>query len=124
MEKLFDVRCRFVTDAPVLHPQPYCRDPPLSHRPGSGDQRHQTWPGQNVEIRLSDEPASGIVLDGQGQWRRLFETTRVRQGMGLRIMRYRASLIGARVLLSTEQPSGGMASLCFLPKSQRQPHKK
>jgi nitrate/nitrite-specific signal transduction histidine kinase len=40
--------------------------------------------------------------------------------MGLHIMQYRASLIAARVLLQP-QTAGGLAVICFLPKTANTP---
>jgi signal transduction histidine kinase len=40
-----------------------------------------------------------------------------RQGMGLRIMHYRAGMIGARLTIE-KQPGGGTRLTCILPKSQ------
>jgi two-component system, LuxR family, sensor kinase FixL len=74
---------------------------------------------KSIEIRLSEEP-DRIVLTVKDNGTGFTPRSGGGQGTGLRIMQYRASLIGATVLLQPHT-SGGLAVLCFLPKSANTP---
>jgi PAS domain S-box-containing protein len=117
--KMFALQCRFVNSTPVLmhnhtaatHLYRICQEA-VSNAIKHGK-------ANSVEIHLSDEPRR-IVLMVKDNGTGFTSPSGGGQGMGLRIMQYRASLIGATVLLQP-QTAGGLAVLCFLPKTANMP---
>jgi signal transduction histidine kinase len=113
--KLFDVRCHFVNNAPVLiHSHTAATHLyRIAQEAVSNAVKHGK--AKSIEIHLSDEPQRIILMvkdNGTG----FKPPSGGGKGMGLRIMQYRASLIGARVLLQPPT-AGGLEVLCFLPKT-------
>jgi signal transduction histidine kinase len=117
--KLFDVQCRFVNGAPVLlHNHTAATHLyRIAQEAVSNAIKHGN--AKSIEIHLSDEPQR-IVLMVKDNGTGFNPPSGGGQGMGLRIMQYRASLIGARVLLQPHT-AGGLEVLCFLPKTANTP---
>ncbi len=118
-EKLFDVRCRFVNDSPVLIHNHAAATHLYRIAQESVMNAIKHGKAKSIEVHLSDEPER-IVLMVKDNGAGFTPRPGGGQGMGLRIMQYRASLIGARVLLQP-QFAGGLAMLCFLPKTANTP---
>jgi PAS domain S-box-containing protein len=114
-EKLFDVRCHLADGPPVLMHNfaaatHFYR---IAQEAVSNAIKHGN--AKSVQISLSDADDKLILMikdNGTG----FAQNPGAGKGMGLRIMRYRAGMIGATILLQ-QQPSGGAVVLCFLPKT-------
>jgi len=118
-EKLFDVRCRFAGGAPVLIHNPDVATHLYRIAQEALTNAIKHGKARSIEIKLS-AAADKIVLlikdDGAG----LAQPPGESAGMGLRIMRYRAGMIGATVLLEPRR-TGGAAVLCLLPAAANTP---
>jgi len=75
---------------------------------------------KSIEIRLTAEKER-IILSIRDDGCGLTTTAGNGKGMGLRIMQYRAGLIGAKALLQP-QARGGLALICQLPQSANAAH--
>jgi two-component system, NarL family, sensor histidine kinase NreB len=113
--KLFDAQCRFKNEGPVLihnhdaatHLYRIAQEA-VTNAIKHGKARY-------IEIRLAAEPER-VVLTIEDNGTGLAPGAEGGKGMGLHIMKYRAGMIGAQVLLQT-QPAGGTAVICFLPQN-------
>jgi PAS domain S-box-containing protein len=68
---------------------------------------------RNIEIELWSRPGElmlSVIDDGQG----LAADADIRSGLGMRTMRFRASAIGGRLLI-TRSPNGGNTVMCDVP---------
>jgi two-component system, NarL family, sensor histidine kinase NreB len=112
--KLFDVQCRFLNVTPVLiHDNTVAAHLyRIAQEAVANAIKHGKT--KSIEIHLSEE-SHRIVLMVKDSGTGFAVSFADKQGMGLRIMQYRASLIGARVLWQP-QIAGGLAVLCLLPK--------
>jgi len=117
--KLFDVQCKFVNHAPVLIHNHTAATHLYRIAQEAVGNAIKHGKAKNVEIELAEEPQR-IVLTVKDNGTGFTPRSGGGKGMGLRIMQYRASLIGARVLLQP-QTSGGLAVICFLPKTANTP---
>jgi signal transduction histidine kinase len=119
--KLFDVQCLFSNQDPVLIHNHAAATHLYRIAQEAVTNAIKHGNAKSIEIRLVAEPeriALAIKDNGTG----LGPGAEGGKGMGLRIMKYRAGMIGAQVLLQP-QPTGGTAVLCFLPKSANMTHK-
>ena len=118
--KLFDVQCRFVNSAPVLlHNHTAATHLyRIAQEAVSNAVKHGN--AKSIEIHLSDDTQSIVLMVKDNGTEFQPALSGGGQGMGLRIMQYRASLIGARVLLQPHT-AGGLEVLCFLPKTANTP---
>jgi two-component system, NarL family, sensor histidine kinase NreB len=117
--KMFEVQCRFVKNAPVLIHNHTAATHLYRIAQEAVSNAIKHGKAKAIEIRLSEEPQR-IVLMIKNNGVGFTPRSGGGQGMGLRIMQYRASLIGAKVLLQPET-AGGLAVLCFLPKTANTP---
>jgi PAS domain S-box-containing protein len=117
--KLFDVECRFVNNAPVLMHNDTAATHLYRIAQEAVNNALKHGKAKSIEIQLSEEPQR-IVLMVNDNGTGFTPGAEGGQGMGLHIMQYRASLIGARVILQP-QTVGGMAVICFLPKTNNKP---
>jgi PAS domain S-box-containing protein len=117
-EKLFDARCRFVNDSPVLIHNPAVATHLYRIAQEAVTNAIKHGKAKSVEINLSATADKMILMikdNGVG----FAQHPASGKGMGLRIMQYRAGMIGATVLL--QQQAGGAVVLCFLPKTANPP---
>jgi two-component system sensor histidine kinase NreB len=113
--KLFEVQCRFVNNEPVLVHNHAAATHLYRIAQEAVGNAIKHGKAKSIEIHLSDEPQRTVLTvkdNGTGFKPRSGSG----QGMGLHIMQYRASLIGAKVVLQP-QADGGLAVICFLPKT-------
>ncbi|MGA3178875.1 MAG: response regulator [Verrucomicrobiota bacterium] len=118
-ERLFDVRCRLLSDPPVLiHNHTVATHLyRIAQEAVTNAIKHGR--AKSIEINLSATPDNTVLMikdNGAG----LAQPPGAGTGMGLRIMQYRAGMIGARVLLQQQQ-NGGAIVLCFLPNTANTP---
>lgn len=113
-EKLFPVKCHFVFDEPVLlhdliastHLYRIAQEAvtnAIKHGKASRIEIHLSVPQDKIVLSIAD--------NGRGFSGKIGES----KGMGLRIMQYRAGMIGATLLVQ-RQAAGGMNVVCILPK--------
>ncbi|MGD1086830.1 MAG: response regulator [Verrucomicrobiota bacterium] len=117
-ERLFEVRCRLVCDAPVLIHNPVAATHLYRIAQEAVTNAIKHGKAKSIEISFSDTGEKIVLMitdDGAG-----FTQPAAATGMGLHIMRYRAGMIGATVLLRQQQ-TGGAVVLCFLPKTANTP---
>ena len=118
-EKLFRVSCRFQCDQPVLlhdnavatHLYRIAQEA-ISNALKHGQARH-------VTIHLTIAPPQIVLLvkdDGVG----LPKIPRKHQGMGLRIMQYRAGMVGGSLTVQRD-PDGGTSVACSLASRKKKP---
>ena len=112
--KLFNVRCHFECDRPFAFPDPHSAvhlyrivQEAMNNAIKHGHAR-QIWvrlevAGERVTLTVRDDGTGFTAPPADGQ------------GMGLRIMNYRANRIGARLELQTT-PAGGTCVLCAFPR--------
>src|SRR5262245_48876335 len=114
---LHGVNCTFECDEPVciLDNQAAMHLYRLSQEAVNNAVKHGR--GRNILISLSDDSdllSLTIEDDGRG-----FQATRESSsGSGLRIMRYRAELIGATLTIGRAEPHGTIVT-CLLPNPQK-----
>ncbi len=97
-------------------PQQCFRDAFVSHRPGSHQQRRQTWPGERIVISLKpagDEIALTVTDDGIG----FSDETKKSGGMGLHIMKYRAGVVDAALEVRSGVDGAGTTVACVFRKN-------
>jgi hypothetical protein len=114
-QRLFDVRCRFVNGGPVLLHDHTAATHLYRIAQEAVTNAIKHGKATSIEINLSATADEIILLikdNGAGLTRRPGDG----QGMGLRIMQYRAGMIGATVVLQPQQP-GGAVVLCSLPQT-------
>jgi len=116
---LFSVQCRFVNDAPVL----LDNFPAATHLYRIAQEavtnaiKHGKASSIEINLSAADDKIVLLIRDnGTG----FVQPPGAGKGMGLRIMQYRAGMIGATVLFQRQQ-SGGAIVLCFLPKTSTSP---
>ena len=111
-EKLFRVKCRFECPAPVyihdlITATPLFR---IAQEAATNAVKH----GKAKEIEISLETKlEKIILSVRDNGSGFSPPSGTTKGMGLRIMQYRAGMIGA-TLLFQRQSKGGTAVVCFL----------
>jgi PAS domain S-box-containing protein len=114
-EKMFNVKCSFQTGDPVLisdqaaatHLYRIAQDAvsnAIKHGKASAVEISLSNANDKILLAVSD---NGIGIRSQG---------RTATGMGLRIMQYRAGMIGATLLVQS-QGNGGTRIVCFLQKT-------
>jgi PAS domain S-box-containing protein len=114
-QRLFDVQCRFVNNSPVLIDNPIAATHLYRIAQEAVTNAIKHGKATSIEINLSATADQIILLikdNGSGLARR----PGAAKGMGLRIMQYRAGMIGASVALQQQQPAGAVL-LCTLPKT-------
>lgn len=114
-EKLFQVKCRFECPAPVDIQGLITATHLFRIAQESVTNAVKHGKAREIEISLEvklDKIILTIRDDGQG----FSQASGKTKGMGLRIMQYRAGMIGA-TLLFQRQAKGGTAVVCFLPVS-------
>ena len=120
-EKLFNVKCTFKTDGPVLisdraaatHLYRIAQEAvsnAIKHGKASAVEISLSGAHDKILLSVSDNGTGFGAPAGGGT------------GMGLRIMQYRAGMIGATLLVQA-QGGGGTRVVCFLQKTSSQPHK-
>jgi signal transduction histidine kinase len=107
------LKCRFLCPSPILlkttKPQatlPHCPEAvhnAVKHAEASKVVIHLVQQDGALRLRVSD--------DGKG----LPRTTKLRSGIGLRLMKYRATVIGAKLEVES-QPGRGVTVSCVLPR--------
>jgi PAS domain S-box-containing protein len=114
-QKLFGIRCQFVSDAPpaslsaaiAMHLYRIAQEAvtnAIKHGKAAAIEIQLSGQGDNLVLTISDN-GTGFGASPENA-----------PGMGLRIMQYRAGIIGA-TLLTQEQSGGGARIVCFLPKN-------
>jgi two-component system CheB/CheR fusion protein len=114
-EKMFNVKCSFQTGDPVLisdqaaatHLYRIAQEAvsnAIKHGKASAVEISLSNANDKILLAVSD---NGIGIRSQG---------RTATGMGLRIMQYRAGMIGATLLVQS-QGNGGTRIVCFLQKT-------
>jgi two-component system, NarL family, sensor histidine kinase NreB len=117
--KLFDIPCRFVNSAPVLIHNHVAAIHLYRIAQEAVSNAIKHGKAKFIEINLAEEHKR-IVLMVKDNGTGFTPPSGGGKGMGLHIMQYRASLIAARVLLQP-QNDGGLAVICFLPKTANTP---
>jgi PAS domain S-box-containing protein len=117
--KYFDVQCRFVNNTPVLMHNHTAATHLYRIAQEAVTNAIKHGKARGIEIHLLDEP-DRVVLMVKDNGTGFTAQPNAGQGMGLRIMQYRAGLIGARVMLQP-QMTGGLSVLCYLPKMANTP---
>jgi PAS domain S-box-containing protein len=118
-EKLFDVRCRFTNGRPVLVHNHAAATHLFRIAQEAIANAVKHGKAKAVEIRLASNPGRVVLRiedDGAGFGQPAGNGT----GMGLRIMHYRAGLIGATLAVKG-LAAGGVLVLCSLPKTANRP---
>lgn len=117
---LHDVNCSFECDEPVcvLDNQTAMHLYRLSQEAVNNAVKHAR--GQNILISLSDD-SEWLTLKIEDDGRGIQSTSESNSGSGLRIMRYRAELIGAKLSVGPAQPQGTIVT-CLLPHHQSAEH--
>jgi two-component system, NarL family, sensor histidine kinase UhpB len=118
-EKLFGVQCRLVQDAPVLMHNHVVATHLYRIAQEAVTNAIKHGKAKSIEINFS-ATTDKIILMIKDNGTGFAQPTGAGKGMGLRIMQYRAGMIGATVLLQQQQ-SGGAIVLCFLPKTADTP---
>ncbi len=118
-QRLFDVQCRFVNDTPVLMDNPIAATHLYRIAQEAVTNAIKHGKATAIEINLS-ATADKIILLIKDNGAGLTQHPGAGKGMGLRIMQYRAGMIGATVVLQPRQPAGAVL-LCVLPKSAGTP---
>lgn len=112
-EKLFGVKCRFECPTPV-----YIHDLIIAthlFRIAQESVTNAVKHGKAREIEITMETKlEKIILTIRDNGSGFSQPSTKTKGMGLRIMQYRAGMIGA-TLLFQRQSKGGSAVICFLP---------
>lgn len=115
VEEVFGIACRFHCEPPI-----FIRDENLAthlYRIAQEAVNNAVKHGRPTEIEID------VARDGEGMTMRIADNgsgiapaqdSKTAQGMGLRIMHYRAKMIGARLQVSENQESG-MSVSCHLP---------
>ena len=117
---LHNVHCSFECDEPVcvLDNQTAMHLYRLSQEAVNNAVKHGR--GQNILISLSDD-SELLLLTIEDDGRGIQTANESNSGSGLRIMRYRAELIGAKLSVGTAQPHGTIVT-CLLPHDQPAGH--
>jgi signal transduction histidine kinase len=118
-QRLFDVQCRFVTGAPVLIDNPIAATHLYRIAQEAVTNAIKHGKATSIEINLS-ATADKIILLIKDNGAGLTPHAGAAKGMGLRIMQYRAGMIGASVVLQPQQPAGAVL-LCSLAKTADSP---
>jgi PAS domain S-box-containing protein len=118
-QRLFDVQCRFVNDTAVLMDNPIAATHLYRIAQEAVTNAIKHGKATAIEINLS-ATADKITLLIKDNGAGLNQHAGAGKGMGLRIMQYRAGMIGATVVLQPQQPAGAVL-LCVLPKSDGTP---
>lgn len=114
-KKLFHVRCQFECPTPVYVHELMAATHlfRIAQEAVSNAIKH----GKAMEIKISLETKlDKIILTIKDNGSGFSQSSGKTKGMGLRIMQYRAGMIGA-TLLFQKQSRGGTAVVCFLPMS-------
>ncbi|MFN7138600.1 MAG: response regulator [Limisphaerales bacterium] len=112
-EKLFGVKCQFVCTQPVYVHELITATHLFRIAQEAVTNAIKHGKAKEVEISLAlklDKVVLAIKDNGTG----FSPAQQKASGMGLRIMQYRAGMIGANLLIQ-RQTSGGMNVICFLP---------
>jgi hypothetical protein len=118
-ERLFDVRCRFTGGAPGLVHNPAAETHLYRIAQEAVTNAIKHGKARSIEISLS-AAAGAIALSIQNDGAPFAHPRGDTAGMGLRIMRYRAGMIGAALQLEP-QPGGGAVVRCLLPAAANSP---
>jgi PAS domain S-box-containing protein len=110
--KLFNVKCQFVSESPVaLNDKAVAAHLyRIAQEAVSNAVKHGR--AKEIEIRWSSEAEQAVLSvtdNGQG-----FKPNVKPAGMGLRIMQYRANIIGGTLLIQNRQ-TGGVTVVCIIP---------
>lgn len=110
------VSCRFVCSEPIQINDPQCATHlyHIAQEAVTNALKHSH--AKHIAISL-DSRDRGILLSIREDGRGLTAPTNASAGMGLKIMRYRASLIGATLIIEPVTPSGTLVT-CLIGKEQ------
>jgi hypothetical protein len=110
-EKLFNVTCRFANQTPVLIQNQTVATHLYRIAQEAVTNAIKHGKAKEIEISLSTQAGQTVLaVDDNGSG---FVThPSAAAGMGLRIMQYRAGMIGATLLIQ-KRPSGGVTVVCF-----------
>ena len=113
---LHDLNCSFECDEPVcvLDNQTAMHLYRLSQEAVNNAVKHGR--GRNILISLADD-SEWLTLKIEDDGRGFHTDNEPHSGSGLRIMRYRAELIGAKLSVGPAQPHGTIVT-CLLPHHQ------
>jgi len=117
--RLFHVRCRFECPRTILVPDQAVAMHlyHVAQEAVSNAVRHAKAKQIVISLRKVD---AGIELQVRDNGRGLPSPSRRRKGMGLEIMKHRASVIGASITISRAR-NGGTILNCLLPRQQQGP---
>jgi two-component system sensor histidine kinase NreB len=111
---VFNTKCRFKDESPVLVHNHAAATHLYRIAQEAVTNAIKHGKAKSIEIRLATEPGR-IVLSIRDNGVGFSPQPGTGKGMGLHIMKYRASMIGAEVSLQTP-PAGGTAVICSLPQ--------
>ena len=119
VHELFGITCRFEGEDPVptLEPPVIGQIYKIAQEAVTNAIKHGK--ASVVEIRLTVKP-EGLVLSVENNGRPFPDLTAHATGMGLKIMNYRASLIGASLEVKGQGP-GGTLVRCIIPEGGKKP---
>jgi signal transduction histidine kinase len=110
----FKMQCEFHCDQPVIIRDPtvalhlyYIAQEAILNAVKHGKARH-------IDVRLAEANGQGCVLSVRNDGTPLEAEPAEDRGMGIRIMKYRARMIGATLLLESA-PGGGAEVTCQFP---------
>lgn len=112
--ELFDAQCRFENESPVLVHNHAAATHLYRIAQEAVTNAIKHGKAKSIEIRLTSD-SERIVLSIRDNGIGLSQHAEIGKGMGLHIMKYRASMIGAEVSLQTPA-GGGTAVTCSLPQ--------
>jgi signal transduction histidine kinase len=115
VERTFDIACRFhcEIDAPTLNPDAVSQMYKITQEAITNAVRHAK--AKNVEIRLAKN-GSDLLFSIRNDGTRFPAVLSAHAGLGLRIMSYRAHLIGAALEVKPGEREGAVLT-CTLPLS-------
>ncbi len=112
-QKLFQVNCRFKCSIPVRVEDLTASTHLFRIAQEAVNNAVKHGKAQEIEIVL-EATREKTVLAVRDNGTGIQQTAAPQKGMGMRIMQYRASMIGATILVQNQKPTGA-AVVCFLP---------